>query len=488
MTIKFGTSGWRAIIADEFTYANLTLVLEAITEYLQKNQLSEKGVVLGRDTRFGGEAFAEYAARVLATHGIKVFLCERDTPTPVISYEIRRRGAGGGLNFTASHNPPEYQGLKFSTADGAPALPEITKQFEQTFLRLWEEERTNPKLRSYTDFRTLVSQGKIEMIDPNPPYLKRLSEIVDTKVIAESGIKVVYDAMYGTARGYTDKFLRDLGVEVETLHDWRDVYFGGRPPEPSEKNIPELIARVRARGAQGEFVIGIANDGDADRYAVVDATGTYLQANQLLAILFHYALQHKPNWKGCVVRTLATTHLIDAIAKKAGIRLYEVPVGFKYIGEIMMREDMIVGGEESNGLSVYQHIPEKDGILACLLFVEIAARTRAPLSEYLKRLHEEYGYFATVRENLRLSEEIKHALLMRLQNDTPTELAGRRVVEVDRRDGVKMICDDGSWLLVRFSGTEPVVRFYAESHSDARTKEIMEFAKSLIQPTQVHAL
>jgi phosphoglucomutase len=480
MTIKFGTSGWRAVIADEFTFANLTLVLEAIACYLKQNHLSEKGIIIGRDTRFGGEDFAQYAARLLASEDIKVFLCERDVPTPVISYEIRRRKAGGGINFTASHNPPEYQGLKFSTSDGAPALPEITQQFEQTFAKLYAEEKANPRKRTYPEFQTLLSQGKIERIDPNPPYLQRLREIIDTKVIAESGIKVIYDAMYGTARGYTDKFLKDLGVSVETLHDYRDVYFGGRPPEPSEKNIPELMARVKELGAKGEFVIGIANDGDADRYAVVDSTGAYLQANQLLAILFHYALKHKPNWKGCVVRTLATTHLIDAIANKEGIKLYDVPVGFKYIGEIMMREDMIVGGEESNGLSVYQHIPEKDGILACLLFVEITARTRQPLSEYLKMLYATYGHFSTVRENLRLSDEQKNALLQRLQNQPPTSIAGKNVVKLDKRDGVKMICEDESWLLVRFSGTEPVVRFYAEAHSEARTQEMIHFAKSLI--------
>ncbi|MFN3394674.1 MAG: phosphoglucomutase/phosphomannomutase family protein, partial [Candidatus Thermochlorobacter sp.] len=300
MTIKFGTSGWRAVIADEFTYANLTLVLESIVAYLQENKLGEKGIIIGRDTRFAGEDFAQYAARVLAASGIKVFLCERDVPTPVISYEIRRRKAGGGINFTASHNPPEYQGLKFSTADGAPALPEITKQFEQAFAERYAKEIANPHERHYPEFQTLLNQGKIEIIDPNPTYLQRLGEIVDTKVIAESGIKVIYDAMYGTARGYTDKFLKDLGVDVETMHDWRDVYFGGRPPEPSEKNIPELIARVKELGEKGEFVIGIANDGDADRYAAIDSTGRYLQANQLLAILFHYALKHKPNWKGCV--------------------------------------------------------------------------------------------------------------------------------------------------------------------------------------------
>ncbi len=320
----------------------------------------------------------------------------------------------------------------------------------------------------------------IERINPNEPYLKRLAEIVDSDVIASSGIQVVYDAMYGTARDYTDKFLKNLGVAVDAMHTNRDVYFGGRAPEPSESRIPELIARVKYLGDNGEFVIGIANDGDADRYAVVDSTGTYLQANQLLAILFHYALKHKPQWKGCVVRTLATTHLIDAIAEKEGVKLYDVPVGFKYIGEIMMREDMIVGGEESNGLSVYQHIPEKDGILACLLFVEITARTKQPLSKYLQMLYDTYGHFYTIRENLKLTDEKKNALLAKLQNDTPTHVAGTSVARVDRRDGVKLICDDGSWLLVRFSGTEPVVRFYAEASSEQRVNDVIGFAKGLI--------
>lgn len=478
MKIKFGTSGWRAIIADEFTFENLTLVLKAILRYLREENLNS--LVVGRDTRFLGEEFSKLAAQFFATNGVQVFLCERDAPTPVISYEIRRRKAGGGINFTASHNPPDYQGLKFSTADGAPALPEITKKFEQYFDEIYRAYKQNPTPEKLEPFETLVAEKKIEIINPNEPYLQRVAEIVDTKVIKESGIKVVYDAMYGTARDYTDKFLRNLGVDVETLHGYRDVYFGGRAPEPSEERIPELIERVKARGAKGEFVIGIANDGDADRYAVVDSTGTYLQANQLLAILFHYAIKHKPEWKGCVVRTLATTHLIDAIAKKENIKLYDVPVGFKYIGEIMMREDMIVGGEESNGLSVYQHIPEKDGVLACLLFVEITARTKAPLSAYLKRLYEEYGAFYTVRENLRLTDEKKNALLTKLQTDAPKHIAGKEVTTLDKRDGVKMICADGSWLLVRFSGTEPVVRFYAESASQSQTKDMIAFAKSLI--------
>jgi len=480
MKIKFGTSGWREIIAEKFTYDNLSLVLEAIVDYLKSSGLGEKGIVIGRDTRFLGEEFSKLAASVLGSHGIKAFLCDRDVPTPVIAYEITRRGAGGGLNFTASHNPPDYQGVKFSTADGAPALPEITKIFEEKFEELYKAQQTNPKEYKYEEFDTLLENGMIEMINPQPTYLKRLAELVDTDVIAGSGIKVVYDAMYGTAREYTDKFLKDLGCEVEVMNDHRDVYFGGRPPEPSEKNIPELIARVKARGEAGEFVIGIANDGDADRYAAIDSTGTYLQANQLLAILFHYALKHKPQWKGCVVRTLATTHLIDAIAKKEGIECRDVPVGFKYIGEVMMKEDMIIGGEESNGLSVYKHIPEKDGVLACLLFVEVTARMKKPLSEYLQELYKEYGHFYTERQNYRLSEEKKNALLESLQNDTPTMISGVKVATTDKRDGVKMICEDDSWFLVRFSGTEPVVRFYAEAGSQERLNAILEFAKSLL--------
>lgn len=478
MKIKFGTSGWRAIIADEFTFERLTLVLQAILKYLREENLNS--LVIGRDTRFLGDEFSKLAAQFFATNDIHIFLCERDTPTPVISYEITRRKAGGGINFTASHNPPDYQGLKFSTADGAPALPEITKKFEAYFDELYAEHQKKQTAEDLEPFEKLVADKRIEIINPNEPYLQRISQIVDTKVIANSGIKILYDAMYGTARDYTDKFLRNLGVEVETIHGYRDVYFGGRAPEPSEERIPELIQAVKQRGAQGEFVIGIANDGDADRYAVIDSAGVYLQANQLLAILFHYALRYKPEWNGCVVRTLATTHLIDAIAKKENVKLYEVPVGFKYIGEIMMREDMILGGEESNGLSVYKHIPEKDGILACLLFVEITAQTQEPLSSYLQKLYETYGYFFTVRENLRLTDEKKNALLEKLQHQTPKSLAGVEVTRLDKRDGVKMICDDGSWLLVRFSGTEPVVRFYAESSSQKRTSEIITFAKNLI--------
>jgi phosphoglucomutase len=475
MKIKFGTSGWRAIVAEDFTFANAALAVEAIAQYITSQGNAERGVVIGRDTRFLGEDFTKLAAQVMATNGIPVYLTDRDVPTPVIAYEITRRKTAGGLNFTASHNPPQYQGIKFSTSDGAPALPDITEQIEKNFDKLYAAAEA----KHYESFDSLLQQGQIEMINPQPTYLKRLGELVDGSVIKPSGLKVIYDCMHGTARDYTDKFLRDLGVEVETMHSNLDPYFGGRPPEPSEKNIPELLAEVARRG-KSEFVIGIANDGDADRYAVIDSTGQYLQANELLAILFHYALKHKPQWSGCVVRTLATTHLIDAIAKKENVKLYDVPVGFKYIGEVMMRENMIVGGEESNGLSVFSHVPEKDGVLADLLFVEITARTKKPLSEYLQMLYETYGYYYTQRDNLRLDEATKNKLLDKVRNATPTRINGKKVVTVDKRDGVKMICENGSWLLVRFSGTEPVVRFYAEASTKAEVAEIIAAGKALI--------
>lgn len=477
MKIKFGTSGWRGIIAKDFTFENLKLCLHAIVRYFKENKLSS--VIIGYDTRFLAEDFAKYAAIYLASNEIKVYFCDRDTPTPVISYEIIRRKLDGGIHFTASHNPPIYQGLKFIASNGTSPLKEITSRIESYIEEIYpsRDQIAEPSVT----FESLLESQKIEILDPSKNYIDTIKRYIDIDLIRNAKITVVYDAMYGTGRDYTDKILRELGVNVISINNYRNTLFGGHAPEPSAKNLKELSEKVILESQKNNLVIGIANDGDADRYAVIDSDGTYVNANYLLAILFDYALKYKPTWKGSVVRSVGTTHLIDKIAERHNITVHEVPVGFKYIGDIMLKEDIIVGGEESNGLSVYGHIPEKDGVLACLLFVEIFARTKVRFGKYIQNLMAEYGSFVPIKASVKLTEEQKAQLIDILENDKIKELNGQKIIKVNKLDGIKLITEDGSWALLRFSGTEPLIRLYAEGESEEKTSNMINSIKSMLQ-------
>ncbi|MCX8035278.1 MAG: phosphoglucomutase/phosphomannomutase family protein [Candidatus Dojkabacteria bacterium] len=476
MKVKFGTSGWRGIIAKDFTFENLKICLQAIIKYFKENNLSS--VIIGYDTRFLAEEFARYAATYLASNEIKVYFCDRDTPTPVISYEIIHRKLDGGIHFTASHNPPIYQGLKFIGSNGASPLKEVTSRIESYIEEIYPNRAQIEE--PIISFESLLESGKVQIIDPSKDYIESIKKYIDIDVIRNANITVVYDAMYGTGRDYTDKILRDLGVNVISINNYRDALFGGHAPEPSTKNLTKLSETVLSESTNNNLVIGIANDGDADRYAVVDSDGTYVDANYLLAILFDYALKYKPTWKGSVVRSVGTTHLIDKIAEKHSIKVHEVPVGFKYIGDIMLKEDIIVGGEESNGLSVNGHIPEKDGILACLLFVEIFARIKVKFGEYIQNLMTQYGSFVPIKASVKLTEEQKVKLIDILENDKIKELNGQKVVKVNKLDGIKLITEDGTWALLRFSGTEPLVRLYAESSNHEKTEALISYIKNLV--------
>jgi phosphoglucomutase len=469
MEIKFGTSGWRAIIADEFTFENVRLVSQAISDYVYLIGKEKSGIIITSDTRFLGDEFCKLAARVFAANKIKVYLTERDAPTPVCAYEIIRRKTAGGINFTASHNPPKYQGIKYSPPSGGPALPITTYWIEARIeeLKFLEE-------KEYPDFNSLKEKGLIEIIDPRKNYLAQLNKYVDVKIIKNSGLNIIYDCMHGTGRDYLDAFLEQNKCKVKIINNNLDPTFGGLPPEPAKNNIGELIKLVKS----GKNNFGVATDGDADRFGFVDFNGEVIDANQIIALLFEYLLQTR-KWKGSVVRTLATTHLIDAIAEKNGITLHDVPVGFKYIGEIMTEEDIIIGGEESGGLTVYRHIPEKDGILACLLVIEMVAKRKKPLAALLNDLYKKYGFYYTARLNLHLPDAKKHKLLDKLSKNTPTEILKKKVTWIDRRDGIKMSLEDNSWLLVRFSGTEPIVRFYGEADSQKKLDALMKYAGDL---------
>ena len=449
--IKFGTSGWRSIVADEFTIANIRRAVAGIAAYV-KTQPEPHRVLVGRDPRFLGESFVDEAARILAAAGITPILIPDPAPTPAIAYAVRQIKTSGAINFTASHNPPEYNGIKFSTHDGAPALPEVTKQIEAAIVALGDD----PKIPRLSD-----DKPNFETANVKDDYLKRLAELVDLKAIAQSGIKIVFDPFWGAARGYSCHILRQAGVTVDVVHDYRDVLFGGHAPEPDDHLLGDAKDKMKETGAS----LVIATDGDADRFGIVDQDGTFIQPNYIIALLFDYLVETR-GWKNGVAKSVATTNLINALADHHKVPLFETPVGFKYIGELIIADKIAIGGEESAGLTIRGHVPEKDGVIAGLLVAEMVAKRGKSLGAQLQELFGKVGSFYPVRENFHLTPDAKAKFTEKLKVD-PSELGGRKVTSVVRTDGLKLVLDDGSWVCYRLSGTEPVVRAYTESRNQA---------------------
>jgi alpha-D-glucose phosphate-specific phosphoglucomutase len=449
-------------MAEEFTFANVRRAVQGIARYVKSQRADGARIIVGRDPRFLGETFCSMAGEILASYGITPLVISEAAPTPAISYAVIHEKADGAINFTASHNPPEYNGIKFSTPDGAPALPEVTQQIEKEILA--GDQSTQP------------SSGKAstQTLDPKPMYLARLREIIDLKIIQKSGLRVVFDPLWGAARGYSDSVLRDAGVNVATVHDFRDVLFGNHAPEPDDHLLEPLREKMRSMNAN----IGIATDGDADRFGIVDEDGTFLQPNYVIALLFHYLVESR-GWKNGVGKSVATTNLVNALAKYHKIELHETPVGFKYIGELIKQDKIAIGGEESAGLSIRHHVPEKDGILAGLLCCEMVARRGKSLGQQLQDLFAKVGSFYPLRENFRLTPEVKEKFTEKLRVD-PQNFNGQRVSEVVRKDGLKLVLADGSWVCYRLSGTEPVVRVYSEASSEPQLQKVSGAAKQWI--------
>ena len=460
MSIRFGTSGWRAVIADDFTFAGVRKVTEAICTHFQNSSGANNPMVVGHDTRFLGERFAAECAGIVSTNGFRALLCTDPTPTPVISHAILTESAVCGINFTASHNPPEYSGMKLSTSDGAPALPEITRHVESLILE--------PKSRSSSATAQETAKTAYETYSPRQGYLADLENKINFNVIAGAAGRYGFDPLWGTGRGYLDEALRMHGLEVETIHDWRDVLFGGRAPEPEASHLEELRALVLSKG----LVLGLATDGDGDRFGVIDSNGVFITPNQLIAVLFDYLAESR-KWNGGVARSVATSHLVDRVARKRGLPVFETPVGFKYIGELINEDKIILGGEESAGLSIKGHYPEKDGILACLLAAEAVAARGSSLTEQLNALYAQVGRLESGRIGVRLTPDLMSSLGEKLSQDAK-EIGGLKVAETNRTDGAKFIFADGSWLLMRPSGTEPLVRIYAESESAKDLEVLLE--------------
>src|ERR1700722_14828964 len=473
-TIKFGPSGWRAIVADEFTVANIRLAVAGIAAYV-KTLPPPHRVLVARDPRFLGESFVAEAARVLAGADVTPIVIPHAAPTPAIAYAVRTLKTSGSINFTASHNPPEYNGIKYSTPDGAPALPETTKQIEAAIDKIAGGGGHDvPSPLATTDQPDEIKTGQFETVDVKPAFLDRLAELVDLKAIARSRIKVVYDPFWGAGRGYPCHLLRQAGVTVETVHDYRDVLFGGHAPEPDDHLLGDAKKKMKESGA----ALVIATDGDADRFGIVDSDGTFIQPNYIIALLFDYLVETR-GWRNGVAKSVATTNLVDALAEKHGIELHETPVGFKYIAELIKEDKILIGGEESAGLSIRKHVPEKDGVLAGLLCCEMVARKGRSLGAQLQQLFAKVGSYYPLRENFHLTAEVKQKFTEKLRRD-PSEFHGTQVARVVRTDGLKLVLADGSWVCYRVSGTEPVVRAYTEARSEEGLAKLSAAAKAWI--------
>lgn len=466
--IRFGTSGWRGIISDTFTFANVELAAHAIAQYLDEHPPAgaERRIIIGHDTRFLSREFAQRCARIVAGYGWEAWLTNRDAPTPVISHAIRHHRAAGGINITASHNPPEWNGLKFNQANGAPCAPEIARGIEQYADQLETGQRAR---------RDPADTSAVHEFNPIPAYTAQLRKLVDFSTLRRRRGRALVDLMFGTGRGYLDTLLERSGWRVVALHNEINPLFGDGHPEPIREHMGELVAHLK----KARFTLGLGLDPDADRFAIVDADGTFLTANEVLALTLYHLVRNR-RWTGVVVRTVATSHLVDAVAGLFHIPVRETPVGFKYIGAVMEQEPVIVGGEESGGLSVKGHVPEKDGILACLLMTELAACERRPLRKLLADIQKQTGTIVSDRINLRVTPQRKDELLARFAGGL-TEFAGQRVTDTITKDGYKFLLGDGCWVMFRASGTEPVFRCYLEARTRRQLAQMRQAALALVQ-------
>ncbi|MBD1882051.1 phosphoglucomutase/phosphomannomutase family protein [Coleofasciculus sp. FACHB-T130] len=456
--IKFGTDGWRGIIADDFTFANVCKVTRAIASYLENAYSKDRPVLVAYDTRFLADQFARTAAEVLADAGWTVKIVDRDCPTPVIAYNAKLLNSAGALMFTASHNPAPYCGIKYIPDYAGPATPEIT----DTIVANIEGATDEPPSGN--------NANKISTFDPKPDYLQFIYTLLDVERIKSAGLKVKYDALYSTSRGYLDTVLERCGCDTEAFHTYRDVLFGGGMPEPKGEELIGLVEAVKKDGAD----LGLATDGDSDRFGIVDEQGNVLTPNTVLLLLARHLVKNKGK-TGAIVRTVATTHLLDNLAAKYGLEIYETAVGFKYIGEKMRETQVLIGGEESGGLSIIGHIPEKDGILADMLVAEAIAYEGKPLSQLVEEvIAEADGPLYNKRLDLHLNDAHKAAVINDFTKNPPAEVAGIKVKEVGRKDGIKLYLEEGSWILLRPSGTEPLMRVYLETNTPEKMTQIAQ--------------
>ena len=479
--IKFGTDGWRAVIADEFTFKNLGVVVAAIARYLKKEKKDKAGIAIGYDNRFLSEDFAWFSAKVLSDNNIKSFISDSSIPTPLTAFLVLDLILNGGIMITASHNPSIYNGIKFIPFYGGPAGDNITKQIEEN---IRENTSSNDLLYNKTKENNSSHSSNIKVIKDYTKYKRHLSNILNMDLIRKVRPLVAIDTMFGAGSKILPEILNsDLNLEAVVYNDYRDCLFGGSLPDPSEKNLSSFRETI----LKNNLDIGLALDGDADRFGIIDGKGVYISPNNAISIILNFMIETRSIDTGDIaVRTVATTHLIDDICASNNIEMLETPVGFKHIAEAMRKGNVIVGGEESGGLSIKGHIPEKDGILACLKILEIQSFLNKKtgtfyISDYLNNIYEKYGYYHNIRLDIEVSQKRKPQIIkyfLSMKNKDIENVKVKKIVDID---GAKLIFENKSWLLVRASGTEPLIRCYIESRDQAFFEKLKKFARNKIK-------
>jgi alpha-D-glucose phosphate-specific phosphoglucomutase len=469
--VQFGTDGWRAVIAETFTFDNVRLAAQACAEYFTASGKGAQGIAVGFDTRYASDRFARAVTEVLAANGIHVLLSDRFQPTPVISYSIIDRKLGGAIIITASHNPSTDNGFKVKSDAGASAPPEVIEQIEAAIERIEADGRSGIKRMPYAD---ALAAGLVELFDATPPFDAQMARLVDLPRLRAAGIKVVADSMYGTGQGVFKRLLSGGATQVEEIRNVVNPSFPGIAPEPIRPHIDELSRVVPERGAQ----LGLATDGDSDRIGMVTEDGTFVNQHQVFGLLVLYLMEQR-QLRGPVVRSVTMTSMADEYIKQHGEQLFETPVGFKYIGGTMVAEDALLGGEESGGFGFRGHLPERDAIVAGLSLVDLMVRLDRPMSGVLAYLREKLGDWHYLRFDARYPAADRAAISERVAAARPDALDGSPVVEIGTRDGYKYYAQDGSWLLVRFSGTEPLLRIYTETTSQERVQRLLAQGREL---------
>ena len=480
MTIHFGTDGWRGVISDTFTFHNLRLLTQAIADAIASGEwangasaetVDPRRVVVGFDTRFLSDRYAVEVARVLAANGFKVNLTSADTPTPALSFSVRHLNAVAGIMITASHNAPRYNGVKLKAAYGGSASPEQCRRVE-VYLNDNESRARGPNLMDPDEARRM---GRLLRFNPTPAYFDHLRTLIDFAAIADNPQHLVVDSMYGSGRGQIKGILQGTGCEVFEVRGEMNPGFGGIHPEPIATYLGALAGAIAA----GHGQLGVATDGDADRIGAMDGRGQFVDPHRILALAVKHLVEHR-GWRGKIIKTISTTQMLNRLGAAYGLEVIETPVGFNHIADYMLKDDVLIGGEESGGMSFKGHIPEGDGVLMALLLVEMVATTRAPLSELVDDLLRQAGPSHYARHDLRLSHPVsKTRMVERLASDAPASIGGVALQSVNTLDGVKYLFADDSWLLIRPSGTEPVLRIYAEAREPGMVEALLTHGRSI---------
>ncbi len=464
--IKFGTDGWRAVISDDFTFENVAIVAQAIADFVKSRKekiYKKRKLVVGYDTRFLSDEYAKITARVLAGNGIKVVLSDRPSPTPAVCVYIKDKKLTGGVMITASHNPPRYNGIKYKGFFAGSAGSDIIDKIEK---RLYKSPVKSTSFREAVKRKVIIIEN---IVGVQLAYVKKYA---DMKKLKKARLKVLVDSMNGTGGTYFAEILKESSIKLDFMNTEENPGFKGRAPEPNEKHLAELIKRTR----KGGYDLGVATDGDSDRVAIVDEKGNILSGHKVMALLLLHFLKDR-NMRGGVVQTICGTGLIDKICREYSLKMHETPVGFKYICEIMTKKNILIGGEETGGIAFKGYIPERDGFLSALLVMELMLAEKKPLSKIISDINRKYGSYVYEREDVAFSESKRKKLTSGLKKKPLKKVLGKDVTQIKDYDGVKFICKDGTWLLVRLSGTEPKLRIYAETPSKKESLAYLEFGK-----------